>query len=160
MKTRRTPLRKCTREEAELRTEACMSLLAKGLRKGETKRAMAKMFGISNKQAERYIFRAREAMLERLGRSREEMRAGSLAYYESLLANPKATISEQIHARKRIDKLLGLDEPQRLEHSGPSGGPIQHEQKMVRQNMRTIMTDPDAMALAAKLADKAEEPGR
>ena len=146
---------KATKAETERRIEAAMTLLGRGLRDGEIKRVLAAQFHIPPRTAERYITRGRRALLERLGRTKEEMRAGSLAFYEGVLSDTKATTRDKLLARKRIDDLLGLDEPKRLEHSGPRGGPIETETHD-RDAMRRVMTDPAAMELAQMLADRAD----
>ena len=53
----------------------------------------------------------------------------SLAFYEAITTDPKASAGDKVRARHRIDQLLGLDTPQRLELSGPDGGKIQVEEK-------------------------------
>lgn len=83
------------------------------------------------KTVDRIVDRARKRMMERLGRSKEIFRCESLAFYEAMTKNPEATVAEKIHARKRIDDLMGLDAPRRAEMSGPDGGAIEVAQRCV-----------------------------
>lgn len=43
------------------------------------------------------------------GKDLKEHRAEAYAFYCSILRDPNATVQEQLTARERIDKLLGLD---------------------------------------------------
>jgi len=142
--------KKATEIQIQQRIECCMRLLSKGLRKGEIKSAMCKRFGISASSAEKtYLPRARKELLKRLDRSRGEIKAESLAFYESVLSNTKATQRDKIIARKRIDQLLGLDEPRRLEHTGADGGPIKTE--TIHDVMSKVLSDPEAHEAASRL---------
>lgn len=96
------------KKEAEQRT---IELLAKGTRTGEVKRIIEEEFGIKRRSVEPYLRRAREAMRAETGKSVEDLRAESYAFYQSILASPDVTAREKIKARERIDKLLGLDKP-------------------------------------------------
>jgi hypothetical protein len=73
---------------------------------------------------DRIVARARKEIFDRLGRSKEQFRCESLAFYEAMTADPKASVAEKTKARQRIDDLLGLDAPKRSELSGPDGGPL------------------------------------
>lgn len=110
--------KKATAEEIEERVEACEQMIALGRYNGEIKRAMAKQYGISPRTAESYIKKARTAMLNRRGETRDGLQADAMAFYQSIIRDENASNRDKIRARERIDKLLGLDEPQRAE-SGP-----------------------------------------
>ena len=62
---------------------------------------------------EGYLTRARELLIEVLDEKRRPHRAKALAFYESILNDPKTTARDKIKAQARIDKLLGLESPQR-----------------------------------------------
>jgi hypothetical protein len=49
-------------------------------------------------------------MLDDLTRGRQTHRAGALALYESMLADPNVAIRDKVKAQERIDKLLGLED--------------------------------------------------
>jgi hypothetical protein len=80
---------------------------------------------------DRIVHHARAEMMKRLGRSKEDFRAESLAFYEILTKDKKASVGERVRARQRIDELLGLDAPKKQDVavSGPAGGKIELEVK-------------------------------
>lgn len=85
------------------------------------------LWGVDWRMADYYIARAKDRLLLHLGEAREEHRAASLAFYEGMIMSKKATYLERIRARERIDKLLGLEQPQQIQAeitSRPSGVPI------------------------------------
>jgi hypothetical protein len=73
---------------------------------------------------DRILVRARAYLLDQLKRSKEDFRCESLAFYQAKLTDPKATTSEQLRARQRIDELLGLDAPKQTEISGRDGAAL------------------------------------
>ena len=115
------PYRKSTEAEVEERvTEVEKMLRAGPILKSQLVKFIKNKFEVQRRMAEYYIARARERMLLRLNRVKDEHRAESLSYYEGVILNPAATVREKVVARERIDKLLGLEVAQRLEleHSG------------------------------------------
>lgn len=76
------------------------------------------------KTVDRIVGRARAELIKRLERSKEIFRSESLAFYEALCVDPKASVADKTRARQRIDDLLGLDAPKRSELSGVNGGPL------------------------------------
>jgi hypothetical protein len=48
-------------------------------------------------------------------------------HWPAMLARDDAATRHVLNALKDIRQLMGLDAPQRLEHSGPEGGPIQQQ---------------------------------
>lgn len=89
-----------------------------------------KRWGVHWKTVDRAMGRAREEIMQRLGRTKEQFRAESLAFYEAKTADPKASVADQVKARHRVDDLLGLDAPKKQEISGPKGSPIELEHKI------------------------------
>ncbi len=87
------------------------------------------------KTVDNIFARARKEMMERLGRPKEVFRCESLSFYEAKMTDSKATVTEQIRARQRVDELLGLDAPKqvRTELSGPHGAPVAVEDKTLPQ---------------------------
>lgn len=63
-------------------------------------------------------------MLKNLGRPREEHQADAYAFYDSVVKDKAQKTGDRIDAQERIDKLLGLESPQQIEHSGRDGGPV------------------------------------
>jgi hypothetical protein len=104
--------RKPTTEEVAERIELCRSMLLRRVPKSTIKKAFRQRFGqdIDHGTIERYLTRAREAMLDDLTRGRQTHRAGALAFYESVLADHTASLRDKVKAQERIDKLLGLED--------------------------------------------------
>ena len=106
------PGRKPTTDEIAERIELCRSMLLRRVPKSTIKRAFRQRFGadIDHGTIERYLTRAREAMLIDLTRGKQALRADSLAFYESILADSKAPCRDKVRAQERIDKLMGLED--------------------------------------------------
>ena len=115
---------KPTAREIEKRVDECVDLLTGGRRKHEIVDRFHRRYGVGWRTTARYLARARGEMLNRLQKPREEFRAESLSFYESLIAAKASTIREKLLARQQIDELLGLNAPRRTEMSGPEGKPI------------------------------------
>jgi len=90
-------------------------------------RLIAGHFKCSPRSVERYLKEARQRLREHRGQSHEDLQAASMAFYELILQDPNARSGDKLFARKRLDQLLGLEEPQRHELSGKDGGPIVHD---------------------------------
>jgi hypothetical protein len=106
------PGRRPTTDEIAERIELCRSLLLRRVPKGTIKKAFRQRFGADADHGtiERYLTRAREDMLADLTRGRQTHRAGALAFYESILADPAVAARDKVRAQERIDKLLGLED--------------------------------------------------
>lgn len=109
---------KGTIEEEELRIRVVLELIAEGRPKGEIKKLVASQFGVAPRSVERYHSRALVRLRQETEKSITELRAESFAFYLSVIRNSKASLSDKLKARQRIDKLLGVDVP--LKH-----GPIE-----------------------------------
>lgn len=101
-------------EELEQRIELTYRLLSDGLRKSDIKQALKDSYGVCARTAEAYLSRARELQLIELREERDIHRAGALALYRRMLADPTATIKDKLLAQQQIDKLLGLAVPMRV----------------------------------------------
>lgn len=145
-------MKRPTRDELEARIEMTVKLISAGFHDGQVKRTVAKEYNCSTRTVEAYLRRAREILRDRRNRSREDLQAESMAYYESVLVSKSATPRDRLFARKRIDELLGLEEPRRHEHSGPAGGPIKTE-----STVSPILTDPELRKQAQDLSLKAAQ---
>ena len=112
------------RSEHQQIIAACRDMFALGARNGEVKSRVSEQFGISPRTVERYMRRARDAMVEETTRSRTELRAEAAEVYRIILRDETANHFAKMKAQERIDKLFGLESPQQIEHSGRDGGPI------------------------------------
>ena len=111
------------------RVAECVRLLSarQNLHQCELRRIFTEKWHCHWITVDRYVIRARETMLERLRRSKEEFRCESLATYERIANDPNARPSERVAACKAKDELLGLKEPNRVSLEGYGGGPIRSE---------------------------------
>jgi hypothetical protein len=101
---------------------ACQVLGRRGY-KHELFALLRHRYGISTRTCERILARARVVMAQRAGKDRAEHKVDALSFYESVVRDPGATTGERLHAQSRIDRLLGLEAPQRLAHGGDPKAP-------------------------------------
>ena len=87
-------------------------MLAKGMRKGEIKRALAEELGEDHKpcprSVETLLKRARETMREESGISKEAHTDESVEFYKSVLRDPDAKTGAKLHARQQLDRIYGI----------------------------------------------------
>lgn len=81
------------------------------LHKHAIKALLRQQFALSARSCERVLARARERILERTGKPKDEHRMDSLMFYDSIIRDSAAQIRYKILAQERIDKLLGLEAP-------------------------------------------------
>jgi hypothetical protein len=113
-RTGRKPLRGMTQlEKVEIVTEVRQLILG-GHHDGQIKRFIADRRGLSPRSVERYLKTAREELVAATSRTRLELRSESFAWYQRVLLDPKVPVRDKILARKRMDELMGLDEPKSL----------------------------------------------
>ena len=91
-------------------------------------------YGVENRTCGRVIALARARMIERVGRSKDELRGEALEYYESVLRNSQASIKEKLLAQRGIDKLLALWGASVVELTGAGGGAVKVEQPEKKQH--------------------------
>ena len=115
---------KIPHEDKAERIETTRSLLAIGSSDGEIKRAVSAKYKCSPRSVERYIKDARKLLLEATQQSADEHRAGAFAFYSHMKLNA-ARDCDKIRAQERIDKLLGIELPQKIEHSTAKGSPLE-----------------------------------
>jgi hypothetical protein len=111
-------------EELEERIDFAYKLLCRRLYKSDIKRALKQRYSMPARTCEDYIARARERIVAETGESKPEHRAKSLAFYESVLADPEEKAADRIRAQERIDKLLGLEEPAECVIKGDKSNPL------------------------------------
>jgi hypothetical protein len=103
------PGQRCSKIEAEERTEFVRELLAAGKYTSEIKRRFRKKYGDHDHATIlRYVARAREENRKALGIDRSDATAESYNFYLSVIAHPKAAFKDRLQARLLIDKLLSL----------------------------------------------------
>jgi hypothetical protein len=101
-----------TREQIAEAVELARTLILERRRKSEIKRLLRRHFDgvLSPRSCERFMARAREAILAELGRGKAFLKALSLAGYKQIVADPNTSAHDKINALTRIDKLMGLEE--------------------------------------------------
>ncbi len=137
-----------------MRLDHVCAMLAMGHSRSEIKRSCADRFNMSPRSVERYILQAQEAMLEAAGVDRALMVAQARATYLAVIQSECASHTDRIKAQARLDRLFGLEQPRRLEHSGPDGGPIRTDSRS-DATPSPLLTDPDLRAKASALAVEA-----
>lgn len=143
--------KKPTIEDIELRVEEVVVLLSKGKRTGEIKKLIGNRYGVKYRQIADYIARARARIYQRRDQDRGEIQADSLAFYEMVAGGglAGASVRDRIIARRRVDQLLGLDEPRKIHLSGA----IDSDPGM-RERMAQASRDPKISEDARKLAER------
>jgi len=111
-------INKTTKAGADDRVDFALDLISKGKRDGEIKKAMIETYGIKWRQANIYISRARRELIARRNRTREEMQAYAMSFFEEIIADETKPAKIRLFARKRLDELLGLEEPKKQEITG------------------------------------------
>src|SRR5947209_7008639 len=82
--------KKSTNAELETRIDFTVELLTQGRRMSQIKKSLRDKFGpISARTCSTYVSRGRERMLKESGLSREELRAESFSFYQSIISDPK-----------------------------------------------------------------------
>lgn len=105
-------------EDREQVVRLVKKMLGMGKYSSDIKQAIAQEFQLSRRSVERYLKRARKEMLKCTEVAVEKHRSDAFHFYRSMINNPKAHPREQLRARERMDKLLGLDIPARV-HEEP-----------------------------------------
>lgn len=139
---------KPTHAEVVERIEYTRELLIRALHGGQIKQALRAKYGpLSHATCGRYVSRARHVMVEEMGMSRDEARGQALERYEAVIRDKAADHYDRIRAQERIDKILGLETPQRIAHEGKDGAPIQIETRPLQELPREKLLE-----LAEKLS--------
>lgn len=73
---------------------------------------------LSARTCEKILTAARTSLADRIGKARGDLRNEAYLFYDSVLRDPGAKPLEKIKAQERIDKLLGLEKPQRIALKG------------------------------------------
>lgn len=100
-----------SKEDREHVVRLVKKMLGMGKYSSDIKQAVAQEFQLSRRSVERYLKRARQEMVYRMQVEPDVHRAESYYFYRSVINNPNAHPREQLRARERMDKLLGLEIP-------------------------------------------------
>jgi hypothetical protein len=79
----------------------------------------------------------------------DEQRMSSFAFYHSVIRDPQATVRDKLLARKRIDKLLGLEQ---RDSTAPRND--EQEREAVTALSQMALQDPEARELLARLTER------
>lgn len=111
-----------TQAEEQEREDFAYELICRSLLKSVIKAQFRKKFGdLSPRTIEGYLARARTRILAEAQRTKDEMRADSRAFYDAVTRDPQADHRSKLIARERIDRLFGLDAPQKTALTDPTG---------------------------------------
>ncbi len=133
-----------------------MALLAHGRSDEQAVGGVERWIGPLTAHQRRSILReARGQLLERLGRARDEHRAEALAHYQAVLASAEASTRDKLHARRRIDQLLGL-EPSRTASNGRGDGAEQAaaDEGTLQAELDAMLNDPEIADAAVTLGER------
>ncbi|MBX3441240.1 MAG: hypothetical protein KF774_02450 [Planctomyces sp.] len=100
--------------EIERRIEHVLELLKMQLTKGDIKRHCRERWGVSTHTAERYLARAREALLKDSKRGRAEHVADVYGLLRSIIESPSEPSRTKLRAANQLCRLLGLNSPKEL----------------------------------------------
>lgn len=109
-----------TKAEREQIEAVVRELLEQRKKNGQIKRAVALQFDISPRTVERYLRRAREAIVSDTERPASEHRADAHVFYLRMLANPDTSSRDKLRAQDSIVDLLGLKQP--AQKAAPKAG--------------------------------------
>ena len=130
-KGQKVPYHKATAQEVERRVEMTIALLGRHAHRGQIHDYFRKLktpdgspLALNWRTTDVYIARARKRMIEESGKPKESHRLDSYHTYWSIIRDPKASNTDRLSAQSRIDRLLGLEEPQRREVTGAAGMPL------------------------------------
>lgn len=123
--SKRPGRRTSSNEELEKRYEFTAHLIAQRLTKGNVKRVLITQYGISARQCEDYITRARKLLVDVSQKDRLDHLNEAYHFYLSVFNNPNAQLRDKMWAQQRIDALFGL-EKHVVVHQGDAANPVQH----------------------------------
>ena len=101
-------------------------------RMGKGIREIGELLGLSKSHAHRLLLAGLESAREQVADNADELRAFEIDRLDAMLSSiwPRArrgelpAIDRVLSIQTRRARLLGLDAPERREHSGPNGNPI------------------------------------
>lgn len=102
---------KSTNAVVALRVDFVLQMIVANYRKSEIKKACKERFKVGARMAEHYFSRAMTTLENDLVKNRREKKAIALAFYQSILRDPKASYSDKIKARRSMDNIEGIARP-------------------------------------------------
>ena len=156
---------KLTRQQRKEAAEVCILAISAGTYKHEIKRELRKRFGpISARHFERHLARARAIIhKEFFEKTKQELQGESCAFYNRFTRKPGVSDRDSLHARGRIDKLLGLEPPQQQVSVGGEITMVHVAEQVQRMKERGLWDGVPAEMrgrLEAAIAESNGEPGR
>jgi len=113
--------RTASASEANERIERVAYMLVRRFKKSQIKKYAKEQWGVGFRQVENYIRNARQWMMERADKSKDEFVAEALATYESIINNTEATNMDISQSQDAICRLLGLNAPAKVAPTTPDG---------------------------------------
>jgi len=107
--------------DKEFKVRRAIELLNSYQHKHEIFAVMEEEFGIKWRQSEEYLRLARERMLAETQKDKQEHVCDSFSFYKSIVEDPKVRPVDRIRAQEQIDRLLGLQQPQKVAPTTPDG---------------------------------------
>lgn len=109
--------------------------LSRMMPKSAIKKLLAEQYNLSARSSERVLARAREEIRAKAGQTIDEHRTDIVSFYRGIISDSAAPLRLKILAAEGLQKLLGLNRPERIEVSGPEGGAIKMESKQDLANL-------------------------
>jgi hypothetical protein len=129
----RSPM--ATQIEVHERIRLVADMLVRRIHKHQIKRALEDKYGLGARQAEVYISRAREYLVERTNRPKDEHIAEAFAFYESIIRDPEAVTADRMRAQDALRQLLGLDAPVKVANTTADGDTVQNNINVLVQQL-------------------------
>ena len=98
---------KPSNDDLEKRVEFTLYLISRRIYKHQIIDQLKRKYDVTPRTCETYISRAREKIQENSGRTREEHRVDSIAFYESIVAAPDTTMHQKMAAQEKLDWIFG-----------------------------------------------------
>lgn len=147
------PYRKATDDEVDRRVELVADMLARKATKIQIhdefreRDREAKLvyvpdnpahwfFDLHWRSVDRYIALARGELLRRAKKTKLDALLESVAYWEGVVRDEKATIPDRGYAQKQLDKIYGVHAPTQVRVTTPPGQPL--EQKVAVADERPL----------------------
>lgn len=103
------------KKRAKIREESALRLIQEGKTARQVVREVAEVFQVSTRTATSDLARAREHLIRELSGNSNAIRADQYARYTALFSNPENPPGVRLGALERMDKLSGVEAPQKLQ---------------------------------------------
>jgi hypothetical protein len=138
----RKPYVKATNAEIARRVETVARLLGdKQATRTEIHDYCRQNYGVVWQTAERYVRRAQEFLLQRAGKTKEQVFSEAVVFNEGVLRNDKATIRERLIARHELNELFGIYPRRRTEISGSEAAPLAGKDVVIKWPHEIVRPD-------------------